>query len=269
MVGGALFFQAWVALGPAPKPRLDGRTHAKLFGLATLGITLNQALALWGLRWSTPFTVGILGATIPVLAAALSVIFGKERASVRTALGLVLSISGVLWLTGVGSFGPHAASTSVDKGAIIVAINGVCYAAYVVFAREVVVEVGSIRAMAWFFTYGGLLFLPLGVGSLVETVPVLSTRGWLFIAYIVLVPTVVAYGLHAWALARSSATVVAVYIYLQPLLTGLLARIQLGYAISPRAAGAGLLILGGVAVTTLRKDKTKTPAARTQRTSSS
>jgi drug/metabolite transporter (DMT)-like permease len=66
-------------------------------------------------------------------------------------------------------------------------------------------------------------------------------------------PTIIAYGLNAWALARSTATTVTVYIYLQPLLAALLAWLQLGYAVSSRAGVAALLILGGVAVTTLKR----------------
>jgi drug/metabolite transporter (DMT)-like permease len=226
--------------------------HAKLVGLAALGIALNQALFLAGLRVSTPFTVSILGATIPVLTAGLAVLFGKQRASWRTGVGVVLALSGVLWLTGVGSLAAHAAG-GVDPGAAIVAVNSLCYAAYVVFSRDVVLELGSLRLMAWAFTYGALLFAPLGVASFVTCLPQLSARGWLLLAYIVVFPTIIAYWLNAWALARSNATVVTIYIYIQPLLAGLLARLQLGYAISSRAGLSALLILGGVAVTTIRR----------------
>src|SRR5262249_45431527 len=94
---------------------------------------------------------------------------------------------------------------------------------------------------------------PLGARSFVEALPTITTRGWILLAYIVALPTIVAYGLNAWALARSTATMVTIYIYLQPLIAGVLARVQLGSSISSRAGVSALLILGGVAVTTLKR----------------
>jgi drug/metabolite transporter (DMT)-like permease len=251
MIGGAIFFQAAAGPWKTARPPLGARMHARLFGLAALGVAINQALFLAGLRTSTPFVVSVLGASIPVLTAALAVVFRKEVATLRMGIGLLLAVAGVLWLTGVGS--RRAAHGGVDEGAVLVALNCVSYSAYVVFSRDVVREVGSFRTMAWVFTYAALMFAPLGVGPLLRLLPVATPRGWLLLAYIVVVPTVIAYGLNAWALARSSATVVTIYIYVQPLIAGVLARVQLGYAVSSRAALAAVLILAGVAVTSLRR----------------
>lgn len=249
MLGAALFFQLFsrgrARLAPAPRP-LPRRVHPRLAGLAMLGVAANQALFLAGLKTSTPFVVSILGATIPVLTAALAILFRKEAPSWRTGAGLVLALSGVLWLTGLGS-------ASGDRGAALVALNSLSYAAYVVLSRELVRELGAMRFMAWVFTYGALLFAPFGAAALGAEVPQLQPRGWLLLAYIVAVPTILAYGLNAWALGRSTATIVTIYIYLQPLIAAALARVQLGHAIAPRAGLASLLILGGVAVTTLRR----------------
>ncbi len=244
MIGGAVFFQS-LALARAPQrvaiPRAD---HLRLAGLSILGIAANQTLFLFGLRWTTPFSVSLLGATIPVFAAALAVAFRKEELDPRTVVGVILALSGVLSLIGVGS---------VDQGAILVALNSLSYAAYVVLSRDVVLRVGALRAMAWIFTYGALAFLPLGARAVATQIPMLTPRGWVFVAYIVAMPTIVAYYLNAWSLARSSATVVTIYIYLQPLLAALLAWAQLGQGISPRAGIAAVLILAGLGVVIARR----------------
>ena len=252
MVGAAIFFQAAVFSSRRlrERPRLSKRVHAKLAGLSVLGVALNQALFLAGLRESSPFVVSLLGATIPVLTAALAILFRKEAASWRTGGGLVLAFSGVLWLTGIGSAG------HLDRGAMLVALNCLSYSAYVVFSRDSILAVGSMRFMAWVFTYGVLLFAPLGALAFVSELSELTPRGWLLLAYIVAIPTIVAYGLNAWALARSTASMVTIYIYLQPLVAALLARVQLGHAVSSRAGVAALLILGGVGVTTLKRRAT-------------
>lgn len=245
MLGGALFFQLLARrIRGAQSATIGIRDHARLVGLSVLGISLNQTLFLMGLKWTTPFSAALLSAAIPVFAAGLAVLFGKEPFSWRTLFGIALGILGVFSLVGRGS---------LDRGALLVTLNGLSYATYVVLSRDVLVRVGALRSVAWIFTYGALLFAPLGTKALLWQLPMLTVRGWLFTAYIVAVPTVVAYFLHAWALARSSATVATIYIYLQPLFAALLAWVQLRQGISSRAAWAGLLILLGLGVVAFRR----------------
>ena len=68
--------------------------------------------------------------------------------------------------------------------------------------------------------------------------------------YIILVPTVGAYYLNAWALARVPPSTVAVYIYLQPLIAFALATLLLDETLSWRAVIASGLIFAGVLVVT-------------------
>jgi drug/metabolite transporter (DMT)-like permease len=247
MVGGAIFFQA-IAFFARASPRLEKGTHARLLGLSVIGVAANQALFLGGLRRSSPFVVSVLGATIPVFAAGLSVVLRKEAASVRTGIGLALAVAGVLWLAGVGAV--HV-DPGESLGAWLVTVNSLSYAAYVVLSRATIRELGTFRMLAWVFSYAAIVFAPLGVPALWATE--LTARGALLLAFIVAVPTVLAYGLNAWALARSTPTIVTIYIYVQPLIAGGLARIQLGTPISARAASAAVLIAAGVGVTVFRR----------------
>jgi len=72
------------------------------------------------------------------------------------------------------------------------------------------------------------------------------------IAYVVLVPTVGAYYLNAWALMRVSPSTVATYIYLQPLIAFGLAPLVLGEKANARTLVACVLIFAGVGVVTKR-----------------
>ena len=66
-------------------------------------------------------------------------------------------------------------------------------------------------------------------------------------AGVVLLGTVGAYALNAWALARTGASTTAFFIYIQPLFAGALAFVVLGEKPSPRLFGAAALIFAGVA----------------------
>ena len=169
-----------------PELAISRADHLRLAGLSILGIALNQTLFLLGLRWTTPFSVSLLGATIPVFAAALAVLFGKERLSWRTAIGhrardrRACSRSSVIG--------------SLDRGAILVALNSLSYAAYVVLSRDVVLRVGALRSVAWIFTYAAILFAPLGMRPMLAHVAGAdAARVGASSLYILAMPTIVAY----------------------------------------------------------------------------
>ena len=75
---------------------------------------------------------------------------------------------------------------------------------------------------------------------------------WWAIVYIVLLPTVLVYYLNAWALTKVAPTIVAVYIYLQPLVAFGLAPVVLGETLNSRTLLSCVLIFAGVAVVTIK-----------------
>jgi drug/metabolite transporter (DMT)-like permease len=251
MSGAALFFQTYTRATGALRP-IGPAEHWRIAGLSVLGVVLNQTLFLVGLHLTTAFAAALLGATIPVFAAALAVAFRIERPSVRTALGLVLAIAGVLWLTGIGS---------IDRGAIAIAFNCFSYALYIVLSKRIIERVGALTVVTWLFTWGSLVMAPLGARGLVLGFGAWGARAWVFVAFFVAFPTIVAYLANAWALAHSGPTLVTVYIYLQPLIAAILQWVQLGEPIAPRALAATGFILAGVGMVATRRPVTRAPAA--------
>jgi drug/metabolite transporter (DMT)-like permease len=75
-----------------------------------------------------------------------------------------------------------------------------------------------------------------------------SLRSWTSFAGIVVLSTVVPYVLNSWALARTGASKVAVYVFLQPLIATAFAVVVLNERLTGRAVLAGFLILAGLAV---------------------
>jgi drug/metabolite transporter (DMT)-like permease len=242
MSGAALFFQAYTRAAGKLVP-VSRSEHARIAGLSVLGVVLNQTLFLVGLHLTSAFAAALLGATIPVFAAALAVAFRIERPNLRTALGLALAIAGVLWLTGIGS---------LDRGAVAIALNCLSYAFYIVLSKRIIERLGAITVVTWLFTWGTLVMAPLGAEGLVAGLATWGPRAWVFVAFFVAIPTIVAYLANAWALAHSGPTLVTVYIYLQPLVAALLQWAQLGMPIASRTVVATGFILAGVGVVSTR-----------------
>lgn len=242
MLGAAAFFQGFTAL-TRTRVRVSLREHVQLIGLSVLGIVLNQALFLYGLHHTSAFSAALLGATIPIFTAALSVLVRLERASARTAIGLALAVGGVVWLTGV---------RSVDIGVVVIALNCLAYSLYLVFSRRIIQRLGAITVITWIFTWGALLFAPVGGRALAAGCEAWTPRAWTLVGFMVALPTVVAYVANAWALGRSTPTLVTIYIYMQPLITALLQWVQLGQGLNQRMLVASALILCGVGVVATR-----------------
>jgi drug/metabolite transporter (DMT)-like permease len=242
MLGAAVFFTAFTrARGLLVKT--SSREKLALAGLSVLGITLNQTLFLVGLRHTSSTGAALLSVTIPVFTAALAVGMRIERASTALVGGLLLAIVGVLWLTGVHT---------IDRGAAIVTVNSVCYSSYLVLSRGLIKRLGALTVVTWLFVFGALSFMPLGIPAFVGNVSHWTVRSAMFASYIVVMPTIVAYACNAWALGRSTPSLVTIYVSAQPLLAALLAWVQLGQPLTPRLLVAGAFILAGVALVVTR-----------------
>lgn len=238
MAGAAIFFVAFTKLrGVLAKTTTREKLH--IAGLSVIGISLNQTLFLIGLRQTSSTAAALLSVTIPVFTAAIAVMLRVERASRALVIGLGLAGVGVLWLTGV---------RAIDRGAAIVTVNSLCYSSYLVLSRRLIQRLGALTVVTWLFVFGALSFMPIGLPALVANVPQWTTRSIAFDAYVVVVPTIVAYSCNAWALGRSTPSLVSIYVCMQPVLAALLAWVQLGTPLTSRLIVSAMFIVAGVAL---------------------
>src|SRR5215212_305338 len=227
------------------------RDLARLALYSLLGVVLNQFLYVKGLSLSTAVNAAIINATIPVFTLVVGALLGKERLTARVAAGTLVAAAGVVYL-----IDPLRASIGGDatKGNLLLVANTFCYGAYLAVSQDVFRRYGALTAMTWLFAIGSVAAVPFGGYQLAQTdFASVSLLVWLILVYTVLVQTVGAYYLNAWALERVSPSTVAVYIYLQPLFAFVVAPLLLGAGERPglRHAVATLLIFAGVAVVTL------------------
>jgi drug/metabolite transporter (DMT)-like permease len=215
-----------------------------LLGLAVLGIAANQLLFLAGLARTTATTAVVLGTTIPAFTVGIAVALRREPATARRFAGVALALAGALVTIGGG------ASTSRDHlvGDLLIILNSLSYATYLVLGRAVVQRLDPLVATTWIVTFGALMIAPVGAPEALAGAPALDARAWLAVAWIVLVATVGTYALNAWALRRAPASLVAVYVSVQPLVTAALAAALLGERPGLQTALGGLLIAGGIVV---------------------
>jgi drug/metabolite transporter (DMT)-like permease len=247
---GAAIILALLQRKLAELRHLPKRVLGWLVLTSLLGVVLNQLLFVKGLSLTTAINATLLSSAIPVFTLVVSIALGHDRASFRNVLGIALAAAGVVYLVD-----PFRASFSTENtwGNLLIVVNSFCYGAYIALSRDLVKKYGALNLITWIFVIGAVITLPIAgyawSGERWASVPLSS---WAALAFIILVPTVGAYYLNAWALTRLAPSIVAIYIYLQPLIAFGLAPLILGEQLSSRTLVACLLIFAGVAVVTIR-----------------
>ena len=197
---------------------LPHRTHLPLFfACAMLGVAVNQGLYLTGLSRSTPMNAGLVMSLIPVFTFAIAAVSRQEAFSAVRALGVVVALVGTLPLLfehGLGDLGTYG------LGNLLMVANAMMYSTYLVLSKRLTREYSALTITAWSYLFS-LTAVPVFVaGQKLLPDPGL-TAAWWSLAYILVVPTVIAYVLNMFALSRVRASTVAVYVYSQPVIAGL------------------------------------------------
>lgn len=225
--------------------------YFRLAVLSLFGITFNQLLFIGGLSLTKAVNTSLLAVTIPIFTLAIGAIAGRETISKKKIAGIALAAAGVLIL-----IDPRRASFSSETtiGDLLIIVNSFSYSLYVAFSKEVITRNGAFRSMMWVFIFAALICVPLGLWSLGQTdLSSIDSSTWSLIIYIAVGATAATYLLNAFALSRLSASIVAVYIYLQPVIGFILAASVLREGISAAFLAAAGLVFAGVYLTTRRE----------------
>ena len=226
----------------------DRRDLAALAGLALIGVVLNQLLFLEGVERTTAINTNIMVTTIPAFTLAIALILRRERATWPKLGGIALAAAGAVYLIGPDRI--HL-DPSTAFGNALVACNTCSYAGYLVLSKRLLERYHPLTVVTHVFVFGAVLVLPLGLVALHDVrLWELPARALLGLGYIVLFSSLLAYWLSIWALQRTASSLVAMYVYLQPVMTVAGAPLVLGERITVRAMLAAAVIFGGLALAT-------------------
>ena len=211
---------------------------------SVLGVVVNQIFFVEGLYRTTAIHSALLNSAIPVLTLLAAVALGRERMSGLKALSVALAVAGVLLIL-------RPSATSFAEGTLVgdalTLLNGTSYALFLVLAKRVLGRTDALAATAVLLASGALVIGLAGLPAWAGFDPAaVSLRSWGWLAFVVVFPTAGAYLLNNYALARADASVVALFIYLQPLIAAVLAMSRLGERPPPATWVGGALVFGAV-----------------------
>src|SRR5436190_7168584 len=165
--------------------------------ISMLGVVWNQLLYVKGLSLTTAVNATLLSTTIPVSTLLISVILGLETLSLRRMLGIALAAAGVVYLVD-----PVRADLSGRAliGNLLIVANSLSYGAYIALSKNLFKKYGALNVITWVFLIAAVFVVPIGVlNSRTASVGQITPVVWAAVIYTILVPTVAAYYLNAWA----------------------------------------------------------------------
>jgi drug/metabolite transporter (DMT)-like permease len=245
LAGGAfLFVTLFLAWRGRPELRLSGRRWLALIAVASNGMTLNQICFINGLARTSVAHTGLIVALGPVMVLAFSCLMRLEPLTLPKFTGMLISFGGVAILT-LG--GGEKGSAAHWQGDLIVLAGTVSFAYYTIQLKALANQYDSLSLNTMTFTIGSLLMVPFAARSVLNIRwASVTLTAWGSLAFMVVLGTVVAYLFYAFALTELSASRVAAFAYLQPVVAALLGAWLLGERITPRVVAGGALILLGV-----------------------
>ena len=145
--------------------------------------------------------------TAPVFTVLWSVLARHEPPSALKFAGIALAGAGAIYLIGPERF---SMAHDVAVGNAMIVVGMACYAAYFVLSKRVVRLYRPLTVTAYAMLFGAIGTLPLGIpATLALRHTTVHAATWLWVGYIVACPTILAYLLNIWALARVSSSTLA------------------------------------------------------------
>ena len=224
--------------------RLTRRQWFHFAVIAFFGVTLNQMLFIEGVAHTNVPHAALIVAVEPVMVLVLSVVMRLEAMTVFKYTGMAISFTGVVLLT----YGkPVQGGQAYWLGDLILMVEVVVFAYYTILMKEVIDQFDVVTLNTVVFGLGALMMIPFGSRALLHVnwthIPLRSVLGLGFMTFF---SCVIGYLLFAYALKGLTASRVAAFNYVEPVMGTALGVWLLHDKVSPWGIFGGALILFGV-----------------------
>jgi drug/metabolite transporter (DMT)-like permease len=244
-VGVMILGAAVIARKQMALPRRQDLGYFILLGF--LGITLHQWLQSTALVTAQATTTAWIVATSPIFIALLGWLFLKERLGWLRVSGTGLAFVGVLLVVSQGDFEKLRFGSAFTTGDVLVLISAVNWAVFSVLSRYGLSRHPATRMMFYVMLFGWLFSSILFFrGPGLSDIAHLTREGWLGLAFLGVFCSGLAYITWYDALQALPASQVGVFLYLEPLVTVVVAAILLGEPLLAASLAGGAIILLGV-----------------------
>jgi drug/metabolite transporter (DMT)-like permease len=214
-----LFWVLWLFM---PKEKIEKSDYARIVGCSFFGVALNMLTFFKGLSYTSPIVASVIMVSTPIIVLILSSILLKEKLKIQKTIGIFLGLIGTVFLILYGKEINIAKNNSL--GNFLVLVNAISYGFYLIFVRKLMAKYNAFTFVKWIYLCGFLMVLPFGYEEFsIISWQTMPTNIYWKIGFVVLFSTFFTYLLNLLSMKVLKPTMVAVFIYLQPVFTTIFA----------------------------------------------
>ena len=229
-------------------PRPTSRQWVSITVIGVLWFSIYHLALNQGEVWVDAGTAAMLLQVSPVLVAVLAVSFLGERFTAPLVIGLLVAFAGVALIGLSGNGGSDVDPDKMLLGALLCVVSAATYSVSLVLQKPLLASLSAVHVTWLACVIGSITCLPFAP-ALVSEAAEAPTSSLLWLVYLGVFPTALAFTTYAYALRHMTASSLGVTTYLVPPLTIVMALVFLGETPPTVAYVGGVLALVGVAIT--------------------
>jgi drug/metabolite transporter (DMT)-like permease len=218
-------------------------------GAVTLGLLffgLFPVLFNVSLIYTTAARGALALSTLPLLTMFAGVVLKVEPLTVRRSIGVLIAMAGVAIALGTSL---TTAPPDAWRGDLIMVAAAFCMALYNVWSRPFISRSGPVPFATLGMGVGAACLLAISVATGgIAKLAVLNASQWIASGYLAVVCGTLIFFLWAFALGRTSPTLVAVSVAVNPVTAAMLAVPVLGEPVSANLIAGVVAVLAGIGV---------------------
>jgi drug/metabolite transporter (DMT)-like permease len=222
------------------RPLPTGRSFAGALLYGAVAFSASFAFIYPALREVPAGTAMVLIALVPLLTFGLAILHGQERFHVQGLLGALIAVAGVAVVVA------EQVTAAVPIVSLVLIVAGVLFIAESGVILKWVPRSDPFSTNAVAMLAGAALLLPTSLLTGESWALPTQQSTWAALAYLVILGSIVLFGLYLFALRRWTASAVSYVTLLMPLVTVPLAALLIGEQVSPMLLLGGAVALAGV-----------------------
>jgi len=211
------------------------------------GIAVHQLLQVNGLVTTSAMNSGWIVALTPIFSALLARLMLREPFGRLKVLGLALATMGGLLVISRGQLSGGLLNIPATPGDFLILLSSPNWALFTVLSKRMMGKLSPTLMLTYVMAFGWLAILSLWVRSSGWLdLPRITAVGWGSMLYLGLLCSGAAYVFWYDALAVAGASQVAAFLYLEPIVTVIVAASLIGETATWATLVGGVIILIGV-----------------------
>lgn len=204
-----------VIKGKATKFELNNKEKLYLFLQAFFGVFLFSIFILYGVRYTSVISAGIITSTTPAWIALIAFFFLKEKLSITKSISLGLAVAGIVLITVHGN--NITISGSSIFGNLLVLFAVISESLFTIFAKPLSTKIKPIQMATAVNLWGFIMFVPFSAHDLLTKSINIEPKTWLLIIYYSLTASVISFILWYRGVSKVPANIAGLFTVFMPI----------------------------------------------------